>query len=102
MRKTLALAAFLVLVSGAAPAADGNAERGLGHAKRWCTSCHIVNGGGGGTDTAPPFQAIANNPANTADGLRAFIADPHGQMPKIHIPRQAIDDILAYLQSLKK
>ena len=50
----------------------------------------------------PPFHAIANNPVNTLDGLRAFLMDPHGRMPKIHISRADIDDIIAYLSSLKK
>jgi mono/diheme cytochrome c family protein len=56
----------------------------------------------GGSDAAPPFESIANNPLVTEEGLRAWLADPHPPMPKFDLTRTEIDDIIAYIKSLKR
>jgi mono/diheme cytochrome c family protein len=86
---------------GVATAAAGPDE-GLRLARQWCTSCHIVAPGAGGSDAAPPFETIANNPMVTEGGLRAWLADPHPPMPKFDLTRDETEAIIAYIKSLKR
>lgn len=86
---------------GVAPAAAADPAEGLRLALQWCTSCHIVAPGAGGSDAAPPFEVIANDPNVTEGGLRAWLADPHPPMPKFDLTRVEIDAVIAYIESLK-
>jgi mono/diheme cytochrome c family protein len=79
-----------------------DAPEGLNLARQWCTSCHIVEPSTGGSDAAPPFESIANNSLVTEEGLHAWLADPHPPMPKFNLTRTEIDDIIAYIKSLKR
>jgi len=78
--------------------------RGRELAERACGGCHAVNGGSGtvvqGTDV-PSFGAIAGRPNQTAERLKAFIMTPHRPMPGIPLTLAEVEDIVAYLQSLK-
>lgn len=95
-----ALALLAVGVSaGSVAAQDRDAGRRL--AMRWCISCHIVVPGADGSDAAPPFETIANDPHVSERGLRAWLAEPHPPMPNLHLSRMEIDDVIAYLESLK-
>ncbi|MHA1152693.1 MAG: c-type cytochrome [Alphaproteobacteria bacterium] len=86
----------LGVATAAAPA------EGLRLARQWCTSCHIVAPGTGGSDVAPPFQTIANSPNVTDGGLRAWLADPHPPMPNFDLTRAETDALIAYIKSLKR
>ncbi len=85
--------------AGAAEAA-GDAEAGHALAQQWCTSCHVVEEGGKGPDTAPPFSAIARRHAGDPDWVRAWLSSSHPPMPNFNLAREHIDDIVAYLASL--
>ena len=50
---------------------------------------------------APPFQAVADDPAVTETALRAFLRTPHTRMPDIRPTPQQTDDLIAYILSLK-
>ena len=97
----LAAAGFLFGTSALASAASADPDEGLRLARQWCTSCHIVAPNTGGSDAAPPFETIANDPMVTEGGLRAWLADPHPPMPKFDLTRIEIDAIIAYIKSLK-
>lgn len=84
-----------------ATAQAGNAEEGRKIAESWCVSCHTVSGAAGARDAAPPFAVIARNPAYDRDRLLQVLSDPHPPMPKIHLSRKQLDDIIAYLGSLR-
>ena len=100
----LALAATLVhLFSlGASTASDVTAGRSL--AERWCSSCHVVDPTQqrGTSIGAPPFSAIAQMSSTTAMSLRAFLTTSHPPMPDLHLTRDEIDDVSAYILSLKQ
>lgn len=100
--KKLALAAALLLTSGyvATAEAAGDAESGHTLARVWCTSCHIVDNAPQGADTAPPFPTIAERHHDRA-WIRAWLSSPHPPMPNLNLSRQQIDDVVAYLDSLK-
>ena len=77
-------------------------EAGRALATKLCSSCHVVTGGatGSGSDTAPPFAAVA---ARRSDAfLHAFLVKPHGKMPPVDLSNAEIDDLVAYIESLKK
>ena len=92
--------AVLVVVAATASAAgDGATGRQL--ARFWCANCHLVEPNGQGTDTAAPFEAMANNPAFGPERLQAWLSEPHPPMPNFNLTRGEIDAIMAYLKSLK-
>ncbi len=70
-------------------------------ARQWCSSCHIVAPGMGGSDAAPPFEAVANRPSFTEAGTRAWLTDPHPPMPNLNLSRAEIDAIVTYIESLR-
>lgn len=92
----------LIIVMRAAPAlSQGDAEVGKRTAESWCSSCHLVDGVGTAIDGAPPFRAVANDPAKTSAFLRTWLTDPHYPMPNLELSRRQIDDLVAYFESLR-
>lgn len=81
--------------------AAADAQLGRDHARQWCTSCHVVESGGKGSDQAPSFPAIANDPNRTRAGLKYWLANPHPPMPNPNLTRIEIDNIVTYIQSLR-
>jgi len=97
----IGLALVLVLAVVLTRSAAGqDAQEGYRVAKRWCASCHIVEGRDV-SDTAPSFAQVANDPAITAAGLRTWLSSPHSSMPDFNLSRGEIDQIIAYIESLK-
>jgi mono/diheme cytochrome c family protein len=72
-------------------------------AENWCSSCHVVGPTQArGTSTgAPSFAAVADMSSTTAMSLRVFLATPHWRMPDLHLTRDQIDDVAAYILSLR-
>lgn len=99
-RHALIMALLLSGGSAAAAQAAGDAEAGHKLAQVWCTSCHIVDDAPQGADTAPPFPTIAQRHQDRA-WIRAWLASPHPPMPNLNLSRQQIDNVVAYLDSLK-
>jgi mono/diheme cytochrome c family protein len=96
----LVLAVAPVVVRAADPPAD--AEHGRALARTWCAQCHNVERGAQQrADGVPSFTALANDPRNTTDHLRAFLTRPHGRMPDLSLSRQERDDLIAYLTGLR-
>lgn len=82
-------------------AAAGDAALGKAIAERWCASCHLIDGGPA-RDSVVPFRTIARQPQNTGGRLQAFLAEPHGGMTGMSFSRQQIDDLIAYIESLRE
>lgn len=101
-----ALALLVGLATAPAGAADltaaAKAERGKFLARHWCTSCHVVEREGGhGTDAAPPFPKLADDPAYTEARLKGWLTAPHPPMPDPGLSRREIDELTAYIISLR-
>ena len=77
-----------------------DAARGQALAQRWCAACHLVKLRLTTIDP-PTFSAIANDPGKTPDSLRTFLAGPHKDMPPIQLTPAQIEDLIAYLGSLR-
>lgn len=107
--KVSALAiALLIATASALPfqaalADPGDAEAGRAIAQTWCSNCHVAGSRSTASsgDTAPSFAAVAKMPSTTSLSIHAFLQTSHGQMPDFALSRLQIDDIAAYVLSLK-
>ena len=105
MRQALTFVVPLLAAAVAASSASaGDIAAGFKHAKEICAKCHVVatGVGGGGTDGAPPFETIPNQLKRTEPQIKTFLSRPHGRMPDFVMTRREIDDLAAYIMSLRK
>ena len=112
--KKTGLRPFVVCVMLASPAVIpvhhangqdmGDAVEGHRLADRWCSSCHVVNPSEerGTSSGAPTFSAIAAMKSTTPLGLRVFLQTPHSRMPDLHLTRDEVDNLIAYIESLRQ
>jgi mono/diheme cytochrome c family protein len=95
-----ACAVLALQVSFASAAGDATAGKAL--AETWCSSCHLVGPEQAtATTEAPPFETIAKRSPDEIAALAAFLADPHPPMPQLSLTRREIQNLLAYISSLK-
>jgi mono/diheme cytochrome c family protein len=86
----------------AAQIASGDIVLGQQLAQQWCSSCHAVDAKPTqANDAAPSFLAIAKMPSTTSLSLQAWLQTPHPVMPNLQLTQPQIDDVLAYILSLK-
>lgn len=102
------LAAFLLFLMASAPSAmaqaPGDAATGKTLALQFCRNCHLVapEQQGPVPDAIPSFMAIAERPDITASRLKAVLmAPPHPLMPDPPLTQQQMEDVVAYLLSLR-
>jgi mono/diheme cytochrome c family protein len=109
MRTGLVVASVVGSVFALAPAASGLAQgnNSISTGRNWvetaCSDCHQI----GREDRkprsgVPSFPEIAALPSTTALSIRAFLQSDHGRMPNYQLARDQIDDVVAYILSLKK
>ncbi len=86
-----------------AAAQIGDPVPGEAVARTWCANCHDVNRAPRppATDAVPSFAAIAAMPSSTSMSLRVFLQSPHAAMPDYHLERHELDDLVAYILSLR-
>ncbi|MBI3707297.1 MAG: cytochrome c [Proteobacteria bacterium] len=105
MRIQLVVACLLM---AAAPAhgqvLTGDAAAGRALAVQTCATCHAVadRQAQPAMDAVPAFATLARDPAVTELRLRAFLQNPHGQMPNLALSRREIDDVVSYILSLRR
>lgn len=107
MRYTRPIAVAWALLLGAglcgpsALAQTVSAERGKAVAGQWCTDCHSTGATAEAGDVGPTFDEIIAG--RSPDYIRGFLSNPHvrGSMPPFDLARQHIEDIIAYMQSLR-
>ena len=95
------IAGALWLVTASPAHAEGDPIAGGAVAKQWCVACHDIGQGRTVKDGAPSFVSVARRPNLNPDMLKIWLADPHPPMPKLSLSRQEIDDLVAYILSLK-
>ena len=91
------LLAFLM----ASPAFSGDATKGATTARKWCAERHDI-ACATTSDKVPGWRHIANDPQRTPETLRNFLIHPHGEMPQIALTQRQIDNLLAYIATLRK
>jgi len=99
---------LLVLVATLSAAATGlaqsvgDAQVGRDVAASLCSPCHQIDGVARDPNRVPPgFGAIADMASQTELSLRVFLQTPHGDMPRYQLSKNEIDDIIAYILSLR-
>jgi mono/diheme cytochrome c family protein len=96
----------LALGAGAAcadpPSVAGSPSSGHELARTWCGNCHQIEDSDKARDTTPSFRTIANDPAKDADYLRGFLHHPHSPMPPLELSRLQIEDLVAYIGTMKQ
>jgi mono/diheme cytochrome c family protein len=75
--------------------------RGQSLVQAWCLACHGV-GRRGGSGLDLDFVAIAGMPSTTELSLRVFLQSNHRDMPNIIVKGRDLDDIVAFIMSLKR
>jgi len=93
----ISLLVFTVNQLDVAIAAD--AVTGAKLARQWCANCHVIDRSGGEiVQQGPPsFRSIGL----TSNQLRTFLSNPHGAMPDLALTRTEIDDVIAYIETLR-
>jgi mono/diheme cytochrome c family protein len=103
--RTLLVAIALCVLGSAAHAQTPSAiARGQEIAERACAGCHATNGQQPGTIQGipvPSLRAIASRPNQTPQRLQSIIMTPHRPMPGIPLALADVDDVVAYILSLK-
>jgi mono/diheme cytochrome c family protein len=64
-----------------------------------CAQCH---GAEGAQPPAPALAAIAAMPATTQASLNAFLQTPHAKMPSLIFSGAELNDLIAYILSLRR
>ena len=112
--RAVAAALALGLLARPAQAADPAEQiaAGRGFALKVCWTCHIVAADQTArpilSRPAPSFLVLAQRPDVTAESLRKFLSTHNetmgrvGQMPNPRLVDYQIDEVVAYILSLKK
>ena len=102
--KSAALLALAAATSFASASADAaSVARGKSLVRQNCAGCHAVEPGGQSPNAkAPTFASVANEPSATPYSLHVFLQTTHATMPDFIINADDIDDIVAYIESLKE
>ncbi len=111
-RSTFAMLALSAALASAAQAETQNgnlAAAGRDFAQRVCGACHFVTAQSEPllSPPAPSFVALAQRPLLTEQALREFLASnhramgPHEAMPNPRLVDYQIEEIVAFMMSLK-
>lgn len=97
------LAGLAAIATAGARELPGDAALGHALALKACVECHEVEAGqrGARLPDPPSFQNVAEEPAMTPLALRVFLSTPHTNMPGLILTDAEIDDIIAWIHSLK-
>jgi len=100
LRKTVLIAATTAMMTAPVVAADP--QNGHDLAAKWCAACHVVeNDQSAASADVPSFEGISNRADFDAESLKVFLIDPHPKMPNMNLSRLEIEDLVAYIGSLK-
>lgn len=104
--KVAAQAAAVPAVGSPQPRPAADIAAGHERASLICAVCHVVGPDQSAapvlTPPAPAFAEIVNRPGTTPSGLHDFLAKPHGKMPNPSLMDQQIDELVAYMMTLRK
>ena len=91
-----------LLFAAVADTAHADVAAGAKIAQRWCVELprHQQRQVSPVPQGPPTFITIAKS-GMSADQLHAFLSHPHGAMPDLSLTRTEIDDLIAYIQSLR-
>ena len=79
--------------------ATGDPQAGFTYAKEVCANCHAISNYDSPVPKATAFDKIAN--VKSAEALFEWMHTTHPTMPDIPLEREDLDDVIAYILSLK-
>ena len=93
---------FICGVTASAEAQTGDLQAGAAYAEKVCAQCHATERSEASPEpTAPPFEDVANTPGMTGTALRVWLSTSHPTMPNIIVEPQNMDNVIAYILSLR-
>ena len=98
------LTGTLTVLSATAIAQElGSPMRGQRVAEMICSECHAIEKGAtrSANTHAPTFQSLAKTPGMNAMAFRVWLRSSHKEMPNIMLKNEEVDDVIAYVQTLK-
>jgi mono/diheme cytochrome c family protein len=100
----LAILTYFVATAAAHAQATGSPQQGLRIALAQCAECHRVANerGSSSNPAAPSFKQISEVPGMTNVALRAALRTSHRTMPNVIIDDNEINDLTAYILSLRE
>jgi mono/diheme cytochrome c family protein len=105
MLRYLAIAGLsLMALPVAAQQPPGDPVAGGSIAQRGCAQCHVTgaNASQAAVNGVPTFIGLARDPSIDIARLRGFMQAPHPSMPDLALTRREIDDVTAYILSLRQ
>ena len=100
----IVLMSIAVLVTLANAKEFGNAPKGKAIAEIWCKTCHLISSKPTGPlqDGVPTFPSVAVKLKQKGERFRIaeWLQEPHGQMERLNLSRQNIEDLVTYIESL--
>jgi cytochrome c len=98
----LAFCISLQPIAGFAQTFEPSASRGHQLGMRLCANCHLVDASGkSAPEGVGSFRGIANRSGQSAERISNVLMLPHMPMPDAQLTRDEIQDILAYLGTLR-
>ena len=89
-------------LGSSAEAQTGDPKLGAAYAKRVCAKCHAIDRTGISPEpTAPSFKDVANTPGMTGTALTVWLTTSHPTMPNIIVEPHDMDNVIAFILSLK-
>src|SRR4030095_5962648 len=104
-QRIIFLALLLIFGGMASPAQTQTADPAAGeaYAEKVCAQCHAIHPSGLSPELrAPPFKDVANTPGMTETALRVWLSSSHPTMPNIVVEPQDMDNVIAYIGTLKE
>jgi mono/diheme cytochrome c family protein len=98
------MAGALALAALASDAAAEDVAKGRELAQALCAQCHLNEGQGEkqGSMGIPGFDAVANRPGQTFDGILAWLKSVPPMMPNHHLTQDEMFELAGYIMSLRK
>lgn len=94
---------FVALLTLSAGAVEiGDKEKGHAYAQKACADCHAVEKDENLLLTdVPSFQEVADSEGMSPRALAVWLRTSHPNMPDFIIPADDIDNVIAYIMSLR-
>ena len=104
MTKSVFAIAVILASTSAAAQEQGVAEQGRAYADKVCAECHLVAPVAGLSPMpgVKSFKEIANRPGMSAMAISAWMQSEHESMPHIVPTPGELNDLIAYIVSLKE
>ncbi|MDA7948744.1 MAG: cytochrome C [Hyphomicrobiaceae bacterium] len=102
-RRSFVFAAATLLPLCATAQEQGSTERGLAYARKVCAECHLVadEAGLSPKPEVKTFKQIANTPGMSSIAIGVWMQSEHENMPHIVPEPGELNDVVAYIVSLK-